>query len=337
MVRVARTAQMAVTAIMVAVCGAGCGSGAPNETAPQAPPLFPATVASCDDQLTVHNAPQRAVVVGQNLVELMFALGLQDRMVGYAGVGPSSLRPPEHLAAYESVPSLTDGTPTLQQIVDVDADIVLAEWLTGFNLQRGPTPELLAEVGVDSYALSESCRRVADNLGPATVEQWFGDVRAIGAIFGVPDRAEQLVEQWQATLAEVASCVPATRDRSVFVFAGGDTVAHTAPGLTIATDVAERAGGRNTLADVPRLWGSVPWRDVAAANPDLVVVVDNGTGPTPQQLIDTLKANSEVKGLPAVAEDKFLVLPQTAVHPGPRTAAGVAQLAAALHPDSCPA
>ena len=47
---------------------------------------YPVTVKSCDRDVTFDAAPQRAVSNDVNLTEMMLALGLTDRMVGYTGV-----------------------------------------------------------------------------------------------------------------------------------------------------------------------------------------------------------------------------------------------------------
>lgn len=84
----------------LAAAAASCGNDDDGDTVPRAAPAeesraapastgapFPVTVRSCDQEVTFEQAPQRAVVNDNNMVELMFELGLADRMVGYAGVG----------------------------------------------------------------------------------------------------------------------------------------------------------------------------------------------------------------------------------------------------------
>lgn len=330
----ARGWRGAAALLAAGVAAAGL-PGCATEEAERAPALFPVTVSSCGADVTVTAAPRRVVVHGVALLEVMAALGLADRVVATTGVGANRLP----AAEFDAIPVLSDGEPTLEQLAEVRADFLLGGWLGGLNLRTGITPAELSKHRVGSYAISESCRRVQDNLGPATTEEWFGDVRAIGALFGVPDRAEALVAQWQGQLAATAACLPpeAARGKTVLTLTGAGMVAGVAGGLTLATDLNQRAGGRNALADVPRSWTTVPWDRVAAADPDLLVVVDTGTGPTPDELVGQLRSNPAVSGLPAVAGNRILVLPATAAGPGTRVAEGVARTAGALHPGSCPA
>ena len=47
---------------------------------------YPLSVRSCEREVTFERAPSRAVSHDINLTEMMVALGLQTRMVGYTGI-----------------------------------------------------------------------------------------------------------------------------------------------------------------------------------------------------------------------------------------------------------
>lgn len=48
----------------------------------QAATTYPFTLENCGEQITIAEAPQRAVSIGQNSSEILLMLGLADRMVG---------------------------------------------------------------------------------------------------------------------------------------------------------------------------------------------------------------------------------------------------------------
>ena len=56
---------------------------------------FPVTVQSCNRQVTFDAPPARAIANDVNLIEMMLALGLRDRMVGYTGVSGWKTLDPE--------------------------------------------------------------------------------------------------------------------------------------------------------------------------------------------------------------------------------------------------
>ena len=344
-------------AVVAVVAVAGCGSGEPSPTgsetsarsaiaaadlppvtadfswpAAQTPPgHYPVTVQSCAEKVTFEKAPERAVVNDDNMIELMFALGLTDRMAGYAGTG-ERLRLTVFTDDYAAVTSLGPDYFTVEPLLGVAPDFVFAGWNYGFDA-GGINPDALAGLGIPSYVLSESCRRIDDTLGPATIEDWFGDVRAIGDIFGVPERAEALVAHWQERLDRVEDRIPAgTEPVRVFCWDWGTETLGTGAGLTIVPELYRRAGAVNVFEDMRQMWEDVSFEAFVERAPELIAVTDYGDGPPGEEKIETLKAMDGIGTVPAVRNDRFLVLPQEAVNPGIRIVDGIEALAAELHP-----
>lgn len=293
---------------------------------------YPVTVSSCGEPVTFDAAPRRAVVNDDNMIELMFALGLTDRMAGYAGAG-ERLRLAAFMDDYAAVESLGPDYFTLEPLMGVDPDFVFAGWNYGFDT-AGINPDTLAELGIPSYVLSESCRRIDNTLAPATVDEWFGDVRAIAAIFGVPERAEALIAHWQERLDRVEDRLPEGAEPArVFCWDWGTDSLGTGAGLTIVPELYQRAGAVNVFTDMQEMWEDVSVEAVVNRAPELIAVTDYGDGPTGQEKIEMLKRMNGIDTIPAVRDDRFLVLPQEAVNPGIRIVDGIEALAAELYPD----
>lgn len=208
----------------------------------------------------------------------------------------------------------------------------------GFSEEVGITPERLEQLGIPSYELSESCRRIDPSLPPSSVAELHTDVRNIAAIFGVPERAEALIAHWDRRVAAVERRLPPEDERvsGVFTYLSGDDAPGTAPGLTIVPELNRLAGGTNVFADLPEMWGPVSGEAVVDRDPDVIVAVDYGdsavgaSGEAKVRFLRDLPVLSEVS---AVREGRFLVLPQKAVNPGIRYVDGIEQLAAVLYPD----
>ncbi|MBO0680842.1 ABC transporter substrate-binding protein [Mycolicibacterium sp. S2-37] len=354
MIRFIHAGPLLAVAVLVAGCsGGGATPAEPSATPDRAaalgelPPVtadfswppaetppghYPVTVSSCGEPVTFEKAPERAVVNDDNMIELLFALGLTDRMAGYAGAG-ERLRLTAFTDDYAAVPSLGPDYFSLEPLLGTDPDFVFAGWNYGFD-SAGVNPHSLAELGIPSYALSESCRRIDDTLAPATIEEWFGDVRGIADIFGVPERAEALIAMWQSRLDRVGQRVPvdATPVRTFCWDWGTDTLG-TGAGLTIVPELYRRAGAVNVFADLEEMWEDVSFEAVVERAPEMIAVTDYGDGPTGQQRIDGLKAMGGLDTVPAIRHDRFIVLPQEAVNPGIRIVDGIEALAAALYPN----
>ncbi|MFN3220090.1 MAG: ATP-binding cassette domain-containing protein [Acidimicrobiales bacterium] len=296
---------------------------------------YPVTVESCGEPVTFDQAPTRAVVNDDNMVELMFALGLTNHMAAYAAAGPR-LRLAAFADDYAAVDYLGDDYFSLEPVLGADPDFVFSGWNYGFDAD-GVNPEGLADLGIASYVLAESCRRVDDSLAPATIDEWYGDVRAIGDIFGVPDRAEALIAHWEQRLAVVESRIPDDAvPVPVFSYGWGQDAPGGGLGLTIVPELYRRAGAVNVFEDLLEMWGTVSWEDFVQSAPEMIVVTDYGTagdGQTGEQKIAFLSTVDGVDTVPAVAEGRYLVLPQEAVNPGIRIVDGIEALAAELYPE----
>jgi len=308
----------------------------PDFSWPEASPPaghYPVTVESCGEEVTFDEAPKRAVVNDDNMVELMFALGLTDHMAAYAAVGPRL-----QLAAFEddyaAVDYLGDDYFSLEPTMGANPDFVFSGWNYGFDAE-GINPEGLNQLGVKSYALNESCRRIDDTLEPASIEEWYGDVRNIADVFGVPERAEALIAHWDQRLAQVEARIPADAEPvRVFSYGFGDDAPGGGLGLTIVPELYRRAGAVNVFEDLLEMWGTVSWESFIESQPDVIVVTDYGSGQTGEEKIKFLKSVKGNEVVPAVADDRFLVLPQEAVNPGIRIVDGIEELAAMLYPDA---
>lgn len=358
--RRAAPAALLALAVLASACGSGSddaadepGSGGtpatgstaelPEVTAdyawPDADPPeghFPVTVQSCGDDVTFDAAPERAVVNDDNMIELMFALGLTDHLAAYAAAGPR-LRLEVFEDDYAAVESLGDDYFTLEPVLGADPDFVFAGWNYGFG-EDGVNPEGLAELGIPSYVLNESCRRIDDSLEPASIDEWYGDVRNIAAIFGVPERAEALIAHWDERLAEVAERIPADAEPvPAFSYGFGDDAPGGGLGLTIVPELYRRAGAVNVFEDLHEMWGSVSWEAFVDAAPEIIVITDYGSagdGQTGEQKISFLESVDGISEVPAIADGRYLVLPQEAVNPGIRITDGIEALAAELHPEA---
>ncbi len=104
------------------------------------------------------------------------------------------------------------------------------------------------------------------------------------------------------------------------------------PGTFVA-DVIDRAGGDNIAADAAEMWPQLSAEAVVSANPDVILLVDEVAGVTPEQVA----ARPGWQGIAAVEQDRVVPIdPDLVARPGPRVVDGLEAVAAALHPDRFP-
>ncbi|MDL2409281.1 ABC transporter substrate-binding protein [Rhizobium calliandrae] len=293
----------------------------------------PVTVRSCNRDVTFDKAPERAVSNDVNLTEMMLALKLQDRMVGYTGVSGWKTLDETLRNGIKEMPELSPKYPTKEVLLGANADFYFAGWNYGMKVGGEVTPETLAPFGIKVYELTESCVFVMQKNKP-TMDDMFADLLNLGRIFRVEDRAEALVAGYRKQLGDIQSKINhAERPTRVFVYDSGEEKPFTSGRYGIPTAMIEAAGGTNIMDDVEKSWTEVSWEPVIEKNPEVIVIVDYGEVIAAQK-IAFLKGNPAFKSIDAVKNDRFVVLPYVEATPGPRNIEAVATLAKAFHPEA---
>ena len=303
----------------------GCASTAAPDATGGAPPGFPVTVDNCGVSTTYDRPPTRAVALNQHAIETLLALGLQDSMVGTSFLDDRIL--PEYQAAYDSVPILAKEYPSYESLLAVEPDFVYGGWDSAFDEKEGRARQRLTDAGVNTYLNIEDCRS-----GPVAMTTVDDEIRGIGTIFGVSNRAEQQIEKIHRELAQAEAKVRDAQPARVAVYDSGEATVFTSGGKGIGNLMIEAAGGVNVFADVPKVWGDVSFEQFAERAPEVIVIYDYGDQPVADKK-RFLTEHPLLQHVPAVAQQRFAVLPLSSVVVGVRVGRAVQALARQLHPD----
>ncbi|MCU0828951.1 MAG: ABC transporter substrate-binding protein [Tabrizicola sp.] len=287
---------------------------------------FPVTVKSCNRDVTFDAAPTRAIANDVNLIEMMLALGLRDRMVGYTGVSGWKTLDPELREGIAELPELSAKYPSREVLAGAEPDFFFAGWNYGMTVGGEVTPETLEPLGIKTYELTESCIFVGPKA-KSSMQDMYNDLLNLGTIFGVEERATALVDGYKAKLAEITAKVDRTAPLRVFVYDSGEETPFTAGAYAIPTALIEAAGGRNIMDDLDKSWATVAWEPVIERNPQVIVIVNYGDV-TADQKIAFLEANPAFASIDAVKNDRYVVLEYVEATPGPRNIRAVEKLVA---------
>lgn len=333
----ARSAARHAAAVLTMVLAATGCAGVDSEQAASVGGAagFPVTVTNCGRTLTFDAPPQRVVTGYQPVLETMLALGLQDRVVGrvnFAENGPDGFLLGQK-ALYERIPQISDSIsfPNRELMLAQDADLVISEGYYNFNAGRGEaTIDELHAAGSQVFITGGWCDR--DGQRESEIPDTLRDVRDLGRIFGVPERAEKVVAEMQQILDEVRAAVAGRSPVAVLATDGGagPVAAYGGAGLTHQLIVA--AGGSNVLAGVREDLFDAGVEQVAATAPEAMIVSDYRPGPSAAQKFDTVAAL--VPGSGAATGKRYLPLPAAGQHPGYRNILTLREIARFLHPDA---
>ncbi|WP_374645175.1 ABC transporter substrate-binding protein [Tabrizicola sp.] len=287
---------------------------------------FPVTVQSCNREVTFDAPPARAIANDVNLVEMMLALGLRDRMVGYTGVSGWKTLDEELRAGIEELPELSAQYPTREVLLGAEPDFFFAGWNYGMKVGGEVTPETLEPLGIKTYELTESCIHVGDKPR-SSMQDMYADLLNLGAIFGVEEQAKALVAAYEAELAEATAGIDRATPPRVFVYDSGEESPFTAGAYAMPTALIEAAGGVNVMDDLQKSWATVTWEAVVERNPEVIVIVNYGDV-TAEQKIAFLEGNPAFAAVDAVKNDRYVVLEYVEATPGPRNIRAVKKLVA---------
>jgi iron complex transport system substrate-binding protein len=287
---------------------------------------FPVTIQSCGREVTFSKAPTRAIANDVNLIEMMLALGLRDRMVGYTGVSGWKTLDEGLRAGVAELPELSAKYPTKEVLAGADADFFFAGWNYGMKVGGEVTPETLEPLGIQTYELTESCIHIGPKA-KSSMDDMYTDLLNLGSIFDVSAKAEDLVAGYKARLAEVTVGVDRTTPLRVFVYDSGEEGPFTAGAYAIPSAMIEAAGGVNIMNGLDKSWATVAWEPVVERNPEVIVIVNYGDV-TAEQKIAFLEGSPALAGIDAVKNDRYVVLEYVEATPGPRNIKAVEKLVA---------
>jgi iron complex transport system substrate-binding protein len=147
---------MMLSRFVLAAAGLGLGLGLSVASAMAAPTAYPLTIENCDQTLTFEAAPRNTVTIGQSVTEVLYALGVSDRMAGTALWFNDVL--PEFHEANARVERLDNNAPSFESVIAKRPGLVATqfEWMIGAQGVVG-TREQFHELGAPTYIMPADC------------------------------------------------------------------------------------------------------------------------------------------------------------------------------------
>ncbi|WP_225823927.1 ABC transporter substrate-binding protein [Streptomyces naphthomycinicus] len=323
--------KLLAAALCLATTATGCGATLdPTRDATSSG----ITLTNCGREVTYDKVPERVVTNDVGITELMFALGLEKHMAGFAM--------PDNKGAVDGVPWkdgydkvkwLSKDQLTKENVLDARADLVFAGWNYGFREDGGFTPDALEKLGIPSYILTESCHngrtKSARGIMPP-LDALYADLTNLGRLFGVEKRAAALIADFKEQIADVRANAPGPADRpSVFLYDSGRDTPFTSGRYAAPEQIITEAGGVNVMHDVADSWTTVGWESVVERDPDVIVICDYGDV-SARQKKEFLLSYAPLRGVSAVRHRRIISLDYADLVESPRNPSAIARLGAYL-------
>lgn len=204
--------------------------------------------------VTLHGVPERIVSLAPANTEILFALGLGDKVVGvtdYCNYPPEAMTKPS-IGGYSTV--------SVEKVIALKPDLILADYGNG----------------ADVVNRLKGLNQTVIVLNPPDVTGILNDIVMVGHATGTDDNATALVSSLRSRIAAVeknASALPVHPSIAHVVW--NDPLYVSGNG-TYQDQVITIAGGTNTFAD-KQYWATVGIEEFVAANPD-IIIVNSGAG-----------------------------------------------------------
>lgn len=252
---------------------------------------------------------QRIVSLSPNLTEIVFSLGLGDRVVG---VSSDSDWPAEA----NSKPKVgTFWQPNIEVIIAAKPDLVVCETF----LQQNEAAQALKRAGLNILSL-----RVE------SIDELFAAIRSIGQVTGCLEKAEQLVAGIKEQLDQIREASSSLKKVKVLWVMQTEPV-RVAGMNTFVNEIIELAGGQNTIAPTGDQYPSISTEEIIGCGAEVIIQSAMGKQDIQKQQADAEKFWSRFVNLPAVKDKRIYVInPDTVLRMGPRVGEGAQAVAQCL-------
>jgi iron complex transport system substrate-binding protein len=316
-----------LSAAMLALALAGCGTTTTNEGTGTSQPAqeqsqgqaqtdlktqYPLTVTDATgESFTFDKAPAKIVSVSPAETESLFALGLDEQIVGVSDYDDY----PEAATAKPKMGGITK--PNEESIIAAEADIVF----TGISMSEDAVKKL-RDLGITIF-----------KTNPKSVDDVMTNIETFGKITDHQEKAQEIITQMKQDVADVTEAVKAVKPeekKKVYV--------EFSPGWTVGKgefmdELITLAGGTNIASDKDG-WYEINEENVIASNPDVILYANDVIDENSKTLDQIIKARSGWDQITAVKNDAVIGLDANLLsRPGPRVTQGLKEVAKAIYPD----
>ena len=260
----------------------------------------------------LERTPQRIISLAPTNTEILFALGLADRVIG---VTDYCDYPPE---AKEKSSIGGFSTPNIEEIIALSPDLIMA----------APRHEDKIIPQLEARGLTVL------GLAPKTLDLMLDAITLVGEVTGEEEKSAELLTDLQNRIKAVTdktNNLSEDKRPRVFYLTWHDPLKTSGLG-TLAQELIEKAGGRNIFSDVSGTQ-SVNLETLVARDPQ-VMIAGIGMGSGEDKTLQYLTTESRLKNTEAGKNDRIYGIDMDITgRGGPRLVDGLEQFAVFLHPE----
>lgn len=299
---------------------------------------------NCGQQLSLQNSPERVVTVGQATTEMLYRLGLHDRVVGTSNWFTEVA--PEFKDIDAGIERIAENFPSFEGVMSRKPDLVTADFL--FSI--GPSGvvgkrEQFHKLGVNTYVLASQCidqdsSKGVDGVRSAmfSLDNLYRSIRDIATLFKVESRGEALVETIRQREAAAIAQVKQHQQKNLSaVFWFSSAALEVDPWVGGSKGVPgwmmESLGIENVIQS-DEVWPMAGWESIAQANPSMIVVAKMSRrrfeADDVEKKLEFLRSDPVTREMDAVKNNNIIVMDAHAMDVTLRAVEGLETLSAAV-------
>lgn len=277
-----------------------------NELPDQVASLYPLTITDfLGREVTIPQMPERIVSLAPSTTEILFELGLGDRIVGVTDYDnyPEEAKKKPKVGGFKG--------PNLEAIVAQKPDLIFASSLSGREHM-----EVLEKLGIPVVMLEAG-----------EISRINNTIELLGAITNSKEKGTQLIDAFNRKLEELAAKLQGVPRISVYYIVDLQNN-WTAGRGTFIHELINLAGGRNVAEDVEG-WANYSLEKIVEKNPQ-VIITSTHTGKP-----EDLQKKAGFQDLEAVKNNRVYIFQDSNIisRPSHRIVEGLEQLIRFLHPE----
>lgn len=325
-----------VLAALIAIGVTGC-SGKDTATKPKTETKvedsnkqsshYPVTITTYDYakkpvKVTFQKSPEKVVAVYQNSIETLLALGLQDKIVGAAGLDHDVKV--EYKDAFSKV-KYYEKVPTKEEVIGLQPDFILS-WYSLFGDKKLGDVGFWHERGTNTY-MAQNSGVIKQN----TLQNEYDDILNVGKIFNVEDKANKMVNTMKDEIEKSKNFVKGKKAvKAVILEVEKEGVYRIYGEDSIGGDIAKQVG-----ADlVAKSNGTIGNEELIKLNPDVIFTVYYGKEIDRDSALKSIMDNPALSSISGVKSKRVHPIMLSEVYAsGIRTLDGIKTISKGLYPE----
>ena len=222
----------------------------------------------------------RIVVLDPAVVEIVYLLGGEDKLVGIAKLERSKIWPEEKTEKVESVGTFIN--PSLEKIIALKPDLVIESFHSSDAIDKSLTSNNIEIIKIQANS----------------IEDIFKNFQKVAKILGKEKEAEKIIAEKRQKIEEIKK-IDTTEKKGLFILA--PTPMRVFGKGTLPNDIMEMLNIKNVAAGMEGMSPTLTPEYIIKENPDIILTFVKD----PQEIV---KANPQIKDISAIKNNKFVVL-----------------------------